>query len=138
MPAVMKKVTDSHRQVSGILVSTLPYEKISVFVDAATRDAVGGHTPTTILREGLVLVKITSGASAGKYKHFDSGASDGSEESDTAVVLTADHEIDTTNGGLVSAYFKATLWRGKLLVGSGFDPSACQRLAYRDDMQEGF
>lgn len=43
-------------------------------VDGASRDS--GNTPTTILRPGLVLGKLTSG---GQYTEYDPAATDGSE-----------------------------------------------------------
>lgn len=130
------EVGASVREIRGLLMHP-QHQKITVTLAASARDAVGGHTPTTYLREGLVLVKIKSGADAGKYKHFDSGATDGSEDSDTAVVLTADHDMDTAEGYEVTGYFDATLRADKILVGAGFDYSACQRLKLRTDAQDG-
>lgn len=125
-------------EIDNLLVSTEGHQMIYVNVSKDARDAVGGHTPTTILRKGLILVKITSGAEAGKYKQFDSGASDGSEDGSTAVVLDQDLEIDTVNGTVASGYFHATLARRLILVGSGFDFADVQRLSFRDDHRDGF
>lgn len=58
---------------------------VAVVLDAAARDS--GNSPTTTLRKGLVLGKVTT---SGKYKEYDSGASDGTE---TARVIL-DDEVD--------------------------------------------
>lgn len=54
---------------------------ITVTIDSSARDS--GATPTTKLRAGLVLGKITA---SGKYKEYDNAASDGSQ---TAVGILA-------------------------------------------------
>lgn len=44
-------------------------------VDGASRDA--GNSPTTVLRPGLVMAKVTA---SGKYRPFAAGGSDGTEQ----------------------------------------------------------
>jgi hypothetical protein len=128
----------SAREIQNILVSTEGHEIIYVNVSKDARDAVGGHTPTTVLRQGLVLCKITSGPEINKYKEFDNSETDGSEDESTAVILEHDLEIDTVNGTVAAAYFKGTFARRLILAGSGIDYSNCQRLAFRDDHRDGF
>ena len=48
--------------------------KVGVTIDQAARD--DDNTPTTTLRKGLVLGKVTA---SGKYKEYDDNASDGTE-----------------------------------------------------------
>ena len=50
----------------------------SIIIAAAARDDFGSpaHSPTTTLRKGLVMGKITSG---GQYAEYDDGAGDGTE-----------------------------------------------------------
>ena len=48
--------------------------QVAVTIDSSARDAE--NTPTTTLRKGLCLGKITE---SGKYKEYDAGASDGSQ-----------------------------------------------------------
>lgn len=67
---------------------------INVVLASDTEDTT--NTPTTYLRRGLVLTKITSGADAGKYRHYDNTASDGTEDEETMVVLYRD--IDISDG----------------------------------------
>ena len=55
---------------------------IGITIDKDARDA--GNTPTTTLRKGLVLGKITA---SGKYAQYDDAASDGTQ---VAVSLLAD------------------------------------------------
>lgn len=129
-------VNPSVREIRGLLMHP-DHQKITVSLAPTTRDAVGGHSPSTYLREGLVLVKITSGTHTGKYKHFDSVATDGSQLSDSAVVLTADHDMDIVEGYEVTGYFEATLRADKILVGSGFVYGDVQRLKFRVDAQDG-
>lgn len=93
----------------------------TVMIDASqAADAVGGHTPTTTLRAGLVLCRITS---SGLYAHFNSGALDGTQLPATAVILLKD--IDLTRYGASNDIEAGVLVAGdvalpQLLVGSGF------------------
>lgn len=136
MPIMGKLGTLGREEKGGILLHPI-HEKLPVTLAASCRDAVGGHTPTTYLREGLVLVKITSGLDKGKYKHFDSSATDGSEDSSTAIILTADHNMDTTEGYEVTGYFKGTFNQARILVGAGFAYEDVQRLVFRNDAAVG-
>ncbi len=47
---------------------------IGITIDSSARDS--GNTPTTTLRKGLVVGKITA---TGKYAQYDDGAADGTE-----------------------------------------------------------
>lgn len=58
---------------------------IAAVIDAAARD--DGNSPTTTLRKGLVLGKVTA---TGKYKEYDPSASDGTE----TARLILDDEVD--------------------------------------------
>ena len=126
------------RTIHGLLARDGDNQDIKIHVAPSARDAVGGHTPTTILRQGLILCKLTSGANAGMYAQFNSGASDGSEDSSTAVILDFDLEVDTVEGNAAAAYMSGTFQRRLILVGSGFDYSLCQRLMFRDDNYDAF
>jgi len=48
--------------------------KVAVTIDSTAADA--GNTPTTTLRKGLVLGKVTA---TGKLKHYNNAASDGTQ-----------------------------------------------------------
>jgi len=54
-----------------------------------------GNTPTTTLRKGLVLGKVTA---SGKYKEYDPSAADGSETAVLILVDEADMLQDSTDG----------------------------------------
>ena len=54
--------------------SRIPVLRKSVVIDGTTRDA--GNTPTSVLRAGLLLGKVTA---TGKITDYDPGASDGTE-----------------------------------------------------------
>jgi hypothetical protein len=116
-------------ELRGVLASSHPHGRTQIRIDAGVAaDAVGGHTPTTYLREGLILTKITA---SGMYGHFDNGASDGRQLPVSAVVLA--HDVDLSEWGssedvLASAYYFGVFYSNLLLVGSGFAYTNCQRL----------
>ena len=62
----------------------------AIVIDSTARDA--DNTPTTTLRKGLVLGKVTA---TGKYKEYDSEADDGTE---TARVIL-DDEVNVLDAG---------------------------------------
>ena len=75
--------------------------KTGIMLDSSARDS--GNTPTTTLRPGLALGKITA---SGKYKEYDPSASDGSEVcvgflEDERKVLDADGVASDNTGVLV-------------------------------------
>lgn len=55
--------------------SRIPVLRKSIVVDGTARDA--GNTPTTVLRQGLLLGKVTA---TGKHKQWDASAVDGTED----------------------------------------------------------
>ena len=85
----------------------------SAVIDGATRDA--GNTPTTVLRPGLILGKVTA---TGKYKEYDPDGSDGTQIAEAILPIElkatdfdandADRHFGVIVGGLVRA--------GKLLL----------------------
>lgn len=88
-------------------------------LDSAAVDA--GNTPTTTLRRGLLLGKVTA---SGKLKQYDADASDGTE----TVHSILDHDVSTLENGvatdqhvrvLVSAPVKASqlLIKGAAFIG---------------------
>ena len=66
---------------------------VGVTIAAAAVDA--GNTPTTTLRKGLVLGKVTA---TGKYKEYDPSASDGTETAALILVDQVDMLQDSTDG----------------------------------------
>lgn len=67
---------------------------VAVVLDSTARDSA--NTPTTTLRKGLVLGKVTA---TGKYKEYDPSASDGTE---TARVII-DDEVDLLDESAAAA-----------------------------------
>lgn len=111
----------------GVLASSTHYGTTHVQIDASVaRDAVGGHTPDTYLREGLILTKISAN---GMYAHFDSAAIDGRQLPVSAVVLAHDVDVlDAQEDPIVSVYHYGVFYENLLLVGAGFSYTNCQRL----------
>lgn len=75
--------------------------EVGIHIDSSARDS--GNTPTTKLRPGLALGKITA---SGKHKEYDPSASDGSEVcvgflKDQVNVLDADGVATDEQGVLV-------------------------------------
>ena len=66
---------------------------VGITIDAAAVDA--GNTPTTTLRKGLVLGKVTA---TGKYKQYDPNATDGTETAALILVDEVDMLQDSTDG----------------------------------------
>lgn len=66
--------TATNEFIWGGDVSRIQVVTASVVVDGASRDAA--NTPTTVLRPGLLMGKVTS---TGKYKQYDATATDGTE-----------------------------------------------------------
>lgn len=66
---------------------------VGITIVSTARDS--GNSPTTKLRAGLVLGKITSG---GKYKQYDPSASDGSETAALILVDEVNVLQDSTDG----------------------------------------
>jgi hypothetical protein len=103
----------------------------TVFIDASVAaDAVGGHTPTTTLRAGLVLTRISA---SGLYAHFDSSAVDGRANEEHAVVLQ--YDIDLTRYGSSNDIEAGVQYSGpvslaQLLVGSGFVTADAKNLTF--------
>jgi len=67
---------------------------VAVVLDSTARDS--GNSPTTTLRKGLVLGKVTA---TGKYKEYDPSASDGTE---TARVIL-DDDVDLLDESAAAA-----------------------------------
>jgi hypothetical protein len=103
----------------------------TVFVDAGVAaDAVGGHTPTTTLRQGLVLTRITA---SGLYAHFDSAAVDGRANEEHAVVLQYDLDLTrygSTNDIEAGVQYSGPVSLAQLLVGSGFVTADAKNLTF--------
>ena len=74
--------------------------KVALTVDSSARDS--GNTPTTTLRKGLVLGKVTA---TGKYKEYDNGVADGTE---TAAGIL-DDEVDLLDSTGAAADSQATM-----------------------------
>jgi len=78
---------------------------IGVTIDSAARDS--GNTPTTTLRKGLVLGKVTA---SGKYKEYDDAAIDGTEtavcilDDEVKVVDEDGNAADAAATGLIHGY----------------------------------
>ncbi len=78
---------------------------VGITIVASAVDA--GNTPTTTLRKGLVLGKITA---SGKYKEYDPSASDGSE---TAALILVD-EVDLLQDSVDGATARDQLATGMM------------------------
>jgi hypothetical protein len=89
-----REVTDNEYKLSDHGV------KVAVTIDANASDA--GGTPTTTLRKGLVLGKVTS---SGKYKQYSNAAVDGTEVA--AGIL--DDETNLVGDSGVPAYSQSTM-----------------------------
>jgi len=71
-----KSVTPRTFLLDGDHVIVVPVTIASTARDNYEEDGSTAHTPTTTLRPGLVLGKITA---SGKYAQYDDGAADGTE-----------------------------------------------------------
>lgn len=115
----------------GFLASQREVLTGTVMIDASqAADAVGGHSPTSTLRAGLILTRITA---SGLYAHFNSSATDGTQLPASAVVLLKD--IDLTKYGSTNDIEAGVLIAGdvslaQLLVGSGFTPASAGNLVF--------
>lgn len=88
-----------------------------VGIDPAARDAVGGHTPETDLRSGLVMGQVTASK---LWKEYDDGDSDGTEVA-KGVLLHPLRLLDPFGGALtgliVAAVVIGARVRESLLLG---------------------
>ena len=91
---------------------------VAVVLDSTARDS--GNTPTTTLRKGLVLGKVTA---TGKYKEYDSGASDGTE---TARVILDDEVVVLDETGTAADTDAVGAFRGDFVASAliGLDAGA--------------
>lgn len=111
----------------GLLRSTRAYEPVSVTIDGTAADS--GNTPTTTLRKGLVLSKVTA---TDKYKQFDDGAADGTQLEAEAVVLAYDVDLAAGEDVIAQVYYSATLDEDLIILnGATFVEANCQRLRFR-------
>ena len=97
---------------------------ISIDVASAKHPTQGGN----YLPAGTVMTKLDG---TEEYKHYEDGASDGSEDESTAVVLKHDVDLDewTDEGAApATAYLEATVKADKVVVDSNFDWSKQQNL----------
>jgi hypothetical protein len=114
----------------GVLASQYPHTMIHITLDVTTAlDNVGGHTPTSYLREGLILTRITAN---GQYGRYDAGATDGRQLFANAVVLEHDVDMSVYNADLpVAAIESGVLIQDRLLFNGTPDFGLCQRLIRR-------
>lgn len=91
---------------------------VAIVIDSTARDA--DNTPTTTLRKGLVLGKVTA---TGKYKEYDSGASDGTE---TARVILDDEVVVLDETGTAADTDAVGAFRGDFVASAliGLDAGA--------------
>ena len=97
-----------------------------VILASTARDS--GNTPTTTLREGLVLGKITA---SGKYAQYDDSASDGTEVADLILAEQVDLVNPQTNAAADSpglTVYEARVENGALI---GIDANGRADLAGR-------
>lgn len=115
----------------GFLASQREVLTAPVMINAALAvDGVGGHTPTSTLRSGLVLTRITA---TGLYAHFDSTAIDGRADESTAVILIKDIDLTkygTTNNIEAGVVVAGDISFAQLFVGSGFVQADCNHLVF--------
>lgn len=98
----------------------------TVILAAAARDA--NNTPTTTLREGLVLGKVTA---SGKYKEYDDSDNDGTEVADLILAEQVDLVDPATNAATDSTglcVYQARVENGALI---GIDAAGRTDLAGR-------
>lgn len=71
-PGLSTKVTATPRRLLFVDLGNIG--EVQIIVSSAARDS--GNTPTTLLREGLVMGRLTADE---KFTNYDNSASDGSE-----------------------------------------------------------
>lgn len=109
----------------------------SAVISGAIRDA--GNTPTTVIRAGLIVGKLTSG---GEYEEWDADASDGSQ--DIAGIIDTEmraQDYDATNQDRVFRLLvgRAPIKATKMLIqGSALIGHADEYLARRQLHDAGF
>lgn len=134
-------VLETSREINGIVASTVgDLQPIEIFIALGTVDNVG-QAASTLLRQGLFLVKLTGGPDIGKYTHFVSAAANGQGDASTAVILDWDHQMETGAGAeskVACAYLVGTFGRQFLHIPTGVDMSKCQNIRLRDDMKNGY
>lgn len=114
-------------EVADDLLLSSNYVAKSVMIATAARDS--GSSPTTTLRKGLMLAKITA---SGKYAEFISTETDGTEDEEGAVILA--YDVDVSDGDVeATVYFQGMFRKNKVLLnGETFVWNDCQRLIIRD------
>lgn len=114
-----------------ILARTGDADVTSVTIATSARD--DGHSDPTKLRAGLVLGEIQDGGNDdGKYKEFDSTASDGSQlSSDVMILMHEVHDIDVEER-LATALRQGVVKEQKIYNGANVDWSKCQRITLSD------
>jgi hypothetical protein len=109
----------------------------SAQISGATRDA--GNTPTTILRPGLIVGRLTSG---GEFEEWDAAATDGTQN--IAGILDTELRAQDYDGNNQDRHFRILVARGpvkarKLLIGgSAFIGHADEYLARKMLIAAGF
>jgi hypothetical protein len=104
-------------------------EQKGVPLDPAARDALGGHTPTTTLRSGLVMGLVTA---TKKWKEYDDADADGTQVA-RGVLLHPVRLFDAFGAAAVSPVFGAIIIAGRVRASElyGYDAAAKTDLAAR-------
>lgn len=92
------------------LLNTDLIEQKGVHIDPAARDSSGGHTPTTTLRSGLVMGKVTA---TDKWKEYDNADADGTETA-LGILLHPVRLIDPFGNAAVSPILGTVLIKARV------------------------
>lgn len=114
----------------NFLATTVGMDKITIRIKSDVEDA-GNTGNTSLLRQGLVLVPLITGANAGEYVVFVPGAAtDGSAYEEDAVVLGQEINMADYPGDVRSAmaYHAGCFWYDTVFAHEDFDFGACQRI----------
>lgn len=116
-----------------LIASTQNLESITIIVDSASQDT-GNPESANVLRRGLCMGKLTA---TGKYKEFNSGGGDGSENEEDVVLLA--HEVRERQGETdplasdksAQAYYAGTFFSAKIYGDAGLVWADVQRIRRR-------
>jgi len=111
VPGYTDERFSNERDVMAMLFAPETVQRISVQIVSTATDA--GNSPTTVLRPGLILGRITS---SGKYTTWSASATDGSQVAE-CVLLEEVNMLDPATAAAADRYWSAAA-SGRLKAGS--------------------